>query len=197
MTQGSVARLLLLAACLAGCAPFMVLQEARRTSSDGRPQVLSLPPDYAPAAPLPAYDGPHPRQQDWQPDPRHYPVEPGEIGPVDRSLGAPQYPFACDTEASRLGPPLPDNQEGWGTPVHRDGTVIGYSLDCQAATRIDWFYKPRGYHRLRRYDPQRPPDDVAMLTHDGRQVPFVVRVERGTINRFIYVIGVLAQPQAD
>ncbi|HZB73030.1 MAG TPA: DUF6351 family protein, partial [Acidimicrobiales bacterium] len=42
-------------------------------------------------------------------------------------------------------------------------------------------------------DPAAPPADVATTTTmDGRTVPFVVRWERGTINRFVYSVAMLA-----
>ena len=46
------------------------------------------------------------------------------------------------------------------------------------------------------YDPAAPaPDDLAMTTTDeGRTVPYIVRVERGTMNRGIYDIAVLFDP---
>ena len=47
------------------------------------------------------------------------------------------------------------------------------------------------------YDPADPPDDVALTTtQDGLEVPFIVRLETGTMNRGIYSIAVLADPAA-
>ena len=48
------------------------------------------------------------------------------------------------------------------------------------------------------YDPDNPPDDVAMTTTDeGHTVPYIVRVERGVIDRDNYAIAVLYDPQSD
>lgn len=45
------------------------------------------------------------------------------------------------------------------------------------------------------YNPASPPGDVAMTTTDaGVTMPFIVRVERGTVNRGIYDIAVLFDP---
>jgi hypothetical protein len=48
------------------------------------------------------------------------------------------------------------------------------------------------------YNPAAPPIDLAMTTTDtGATVPFIVRVERGTLNRGIYDIAVLFDPTKD
>jgi len=48
------------------------------------------------------------------------------------------------------------------------------------------------------YNPASPPSDLAMTTTDaGVTVPFIVRVERGTVNRGIYDIAVLFDPSKD
>ena len=179
---------------LAGCEPVSLWWQERNRPPE--PQVVALPADYDPATPLPPYQGPHPSRIGWQPDPSQYPVRPGAVGPIDESLGPLQYPFSCDTEASGLGPPLIDNQAGEGTPVMRDGVTQGFSKDCLAATRIDLYYRPVGDDHLQRYDETVAPTDIHWITLEGTRVPFVLRVERGTINRFIYYIAVLADPTA-
>src|SRR5207302_9741246 len=48
------------------------------------------------------------------------------------------------------------------------------------------------------YDPASHPADLAMTTTDaGVMVPFIVRIERGTLNRGIYDIAVLFDPTKD
>ena len=48
------------------------------------------------------------------------------------------------------------------------------------------------------YDPANPPADLATTTTDtGATVPYIVRVERGTLNRGIYDIAVLFDPAKD
>jgi hypothetical protein len=48
------------------------------------------------------------------------------------------------------------------------------------------------------YDPASPPTDLAMTTTDaGVTMPYIVRVERGTLNRGVYDIAVLFDPTKD
>ncbi|WP_426163011.1 DUF6351 family protein [Pseudoduganella sp. R-34] len=105
-----------------------------------------------------------------------------------------QQPFICRTVESGLGQPLVDNQQGIGHPVRDDaGKLAGYSSQCAIKPRIQHFYytgtgfKPfdigNGY--------QSPPADLKTVVVNGTVVPFVVRVEAGTINRFIYTIAML------
>lgn len=96
-------------------------------------------------------------------------------GPV---FAGPQLqPWLCGTEEEGLGRPL-DSQ-------------------CNAPTRITYVYQPLrgepgGY---KDYDPGRPPKDVATTTTDeGHVVPYIVRIETGTLDRSIYRLAVLADP---
>ena len=131
--------------------------------------------------------------------------------------GPQQQPFVCATARARfdgrplLGQPLVDNQDAIGIPVAAEGpdgsypqdargyptdeaTIVGWSKDCEAETRHGYLYRSTAdgaFHWLD--DPSSPPADVATTTTlDGRTVPFVVRWEVGTINRFIYSVAVLA-----
>lgn len=102
----------------------------------------------------------------------NYPI----TGPV--FSGPHQEPFICETEQSGLGRPLDE--------------------DCSAPARIDYFYKSRVTGDFQRLDDPRapyPPDAEVTTTTDGRTVPFVVRIESGTINRGIYRIAVLDDPR--
>lgn len=96
-------------------------------------------------------------------------------GPV---FSGPQVqPWQCATEAAGLGPATP-------------GT-------CHARARVDWVYRSTLTQRFEPYDRSAPPADVATTTTDqGRTVPFVVRVETGTVNRAIQRTAVLADPRA-
>lgn len=87
-------------------------------------------------------------------------------------------PFECRTAESGLGAPL-------------DG-------DCTVATRFEWFYFTADGVRRPLADPlgPRPADVGTTTTLDGNTVPFIVRVESGTINRSIYRIAVLDDPRA-
>jgi hypothetical protein len=131
--------------------------------------------------------------------------------------GPQQQPFVCSTARGRfdgrpiLGQPLVDNHDRIGIPVAAeaaDGTypqdgrgyptadaeIVGWSKDCATDTRHGYLYRSStdgAFHWLD--DPAAPPADVATTTTmDGHTVPFVVRWERGTINRFIYSVAMLA-----
>lgn len=115
-------------------------------------------------------------------------------GPV--FSGPQQQPFVCRTQESGLGQPLVDNQDGIGHPVFDvpGGRPVGYSKSCAIKTQVHHFYftgesfKPfdaaTGYSA--------PPADLKTITLNGASVPYVVRVEAGTINRFVYTIAMLA-----
>ena len=94
-------------------------------------------------------------------------------GPV---FSGPQLePWLCETEAVGLGPATDD--------------------DCNAPTLVEWFYMPSDGGGFQPYDPESPPNDVATTTTDeGKEVPYVVRRETGTVNRAIYRTAVLADP---
>ena len=97
-------------------------------------------------------------------------------GPV--LAGPPTSPFVCMTEESGLSKPLDPN--------------------CSAPTKVEYFYRARGVNSEFRplQDTARLPNDVAeTTTRDGRKVPYVVRVESGTINRSIYRIAILDDPR--
>jgi hypothetical protein len=112
--------------------------------------------------------------------------------------GPHQRPFVCKTIQAGLGEPLVDNQEGDGFRVLApDGSIAGFSRDCSAAMRVDWLYRRTSGGNLVPLPPGPLPADVATTTTlDGRTVPFIVRRERGTINRFIYSLAMLADPAA-
>lgn len=126
---------------------------------------------------------------------RNYPVS----GPM--FSGAQQQPFICRAEDAGLGQPLADNQQGIGHPV-RDaaGRIVGHSRHCAIAARRVYLYF-NGAEFLP-FDPATdfasPPADLARVDVDGASVPFVIRVEVGSINRFLYTIAMLAPfPEGD
>jgi hypothetical protein len=125
--------------------------------------------------------------------------------------GPQQQPFVCTTARSGLGQPLVDNQDEIGIPVAQEdangnypsdsrgyptaeAVIVGWSKDCAAERRIDYRYRTTGGQWQPLDDPGAPlPSDIATTTTlDGQTVPFIVRWERGTINRFIYSVAVLA-----
>jgi hypothetical protein len=128
----------------------------------------------------------------------------GTAAPPDGGPGEPavQYPFACTAQDHGLEL-IVDNQDGEGVEVRDDnGELLGYSRDCDADTRT-WYYAvdtDGDRHLIREHD-EGPIDDIAerlgdaelattTLT-DGREVPYLIRHERGVINRFIYSISML------
>lgn len=96
-------------------------------------------------------------------------------GPV---FAGPQVqPWICTTLENGLGPPVDDQ--------------------CNAPTQISYLYQPEGGSpgKYEPYDPNNPPSNVAMTTTDeGKVVPYILRVEKGTLDRSIYKIIVLADP---
>ena len=161
-------------------------------------RVVGIPPGGNDHKPIPSYSGAHPSQLTRPEETFPFPIPLGEIGPVQPLFaGPPEYPFLCQTEESKLGQPLVDNQQGWGIRVYaldpegkKTDEVIGFSKDCSIPTQVSYYYSSKndGYFRVFSDDAI---DDVAQLELNGEQVPFIVRVEMGTINRFIYSIAVL------
>ncbi len=100
----------------------------------------------------------------------NYPI----TGPI---LSGPHLtPYECRTVESGLGQPL-------------DGS-------CSAAQKIEYFYRASN-NTFKPLDlgAQWPPDLVTTTTNDGKTVPYVVRVDSGTINRSIYRIAILDDPR--
>ncbi|MHB8340146.1 MAG: DUF6351 family protein [Mycobacteriales bacterium] len=112
---------------------------------------------------------------------------------VDHSLEGPvfsgpyQEPFFCQTEAAGLGSALDAN--------------------CAAATVVQYFYKstdptvcggPCTLPNVPLPNPCAPyPSGLAMTkTTQGKTVPYLIRVESGTINRAVYRIAILDDPHA-
>ncbi len=125
--------------------------------------------------------------------------------------GPQQQPFVCTTARVGLGQPIVDNQSMIGIPVAledangnypRDGrgyptaaaTIVGWSKDCGAVRRVEYLYRTTGGSFLPLASPNGtlPADIASTTTLDGLTVPYIVRWERGTINRFVYSIAMLA-----
>lgn len=125
--------------------------------------------------------------------PHHQP--PGENHVYDKGpQPGQQQPFICRTEESGLGQPLVDNQQGIGHPVRADGgAVIGYSSQCAIRPRIlHFYYTGTAFKQFSLGSGgESLPADVQKIVVNGASIPFVVRVEVGTINRFIYSIAML------
>ena len=86
-------------------------------------------------------------------------------------------PYECSTAASGLGPPLDAN--------------------CSAPRKIWHFYRSTDntFKPLTDVHGPRPADVAMTTTTDGNTVPYVVRVDSGTINRAIYQLAMLAEPE--
>jgi hypothetical protein len=130
--------------------------------------------------------------------------------------GPQQQPFVCTTARAThngqrlLGQPLVDNQASFGIPVAAESpadvypsdgrgyptaaaTIVGWSKDCAATTRVGYVYKTTGGQFEWLATPAQVPGDAATTTTlDGQTVPYIVRWERGTIDRFIYSVAMLA-----
>jgi hypothetical protein len=103
----------------------------------------------------------------------NYPI----TGPI---LSGPHLtPYECRTVESGLGQPLDAN--------------------CSAAQKIEYFYRASNNTFKPLTDPTgpRPADLVTTKTNDGKTVPYIVRVDSGTINRSIYRIAVLDDPKPE
>ncbi|MGJ7532002.1 MULTISPECIES: DUF6351 family protein [unclassified Variovorax] len=103
----------------------------------------------------------------------NYPI----TGPI---LSGPHIsPYECRTVQNGLGSPL--------------------DADCSAATQVLWYYRTKANTFLPLTDPTgpRPADLVTTTTNDGATVPYIVRVESGTINRGVYRLAVLDNPSKD
>ena len=96
-------------------------------------------------------------------------------GPV--FSGAHQTPWICQTEASGLG------------PAPAEGP-------CVAPSRTDWFYRTTGgsFQPLPSMAAPFPADLAQTTTIDGETVPYIVRVESGTIDQSIYRIAIIDDP---
>ena len=85
-------------------------------------------------------------------------------------------PFECSTAASGLGPPLDAN--------------------CSAPRKVWHFYRSTDNTFKPLADRESPPADLATTTtSDGTTVPYIVKVDSGTINRAIYQLAILDVPR--
>jgi hypothetical protein len=105
------------------------------------------------------------------------------VGPV--FAGPHEQPFYCTTREFRL----PASSQTLGAPI---------DADCSVATRIDYVYRTSGGEfRPLPAGAERPADLARTTTSEGRTVPYIVRVETGTINRAIYQTAVLSDPATE
>ncbi|MCW8195125.1 hypothetical protein F6455_10040 [Proteobacteria bacterium 005FR1] len=159
--------------------------------------VVGLPAEVNLREPVDHYRGPHPRVAGRPAETFNFPIPLGETGPVNPLFAGPlEYPFLCGHNGVTYSQPLVDNHQGYGVPVFaRDeegvltDEIVGYSLHCSQPTQASYFYNREGTQEF--YPLEEANDDIAMIEVDGREVPFVLRLETGTINRFHYIIAAL------
>ena len=150
--------------------------------------VLNMPENYRPKAIKDSYQGLHPASIQRPDETYPFPIAINQTGPVQPLFSVENdYPFLCATERSGLGQPIVDNQEQVGIAVYavdekgnKTDELLGYSKDCTIPTKIQYFVKDdelKGFRKV---------EDKALVSKD---VSKLIRVETGTINRFIYVLA--------
>ena len=104
-------------------------------------------------------------------------------GPI--FAGPKETPFICGTEDFKI----------------QSGASLGPALDsnCSAKTRIDYVYRSKdgGTFKPLTETKNVPPDTAETTTTLGTKVPYIVRIETGTIDRAIYQIAVLHNPATE
>jgi hypothetical protein len=90
-------------------------------------------------------------------------------GGVQRFSGPYETPYICMTQQAGLGPALDAN--------------------CTAPTITQYWYRTTGGVFQALADPTQRPGDLSQAVVNGQSMPFIVRVEKGTINRAIYEIA--------
>jgi hypothetical protein len=112
-------------------------------------------------------------------------------------------PFYCETQSFTLPgyPPAKGTRGNDATLVVAPGTSLGKPIDadCSIKTRVDYVYMPKdGTAFAPLANPKATPADMSMTTTStGASVPFIVRVETGTMNRGIYQNAILFNPAKD
>jgi len=102
-------------------------------------------------------------------------------GPV--FSGPQESPFICETQSFRF----PDGTRPLGTALDDN---------CSIATRVDYFYRASDNSWKRLPDLQNYPSDViTTTTNEGKTVPFIIRLETGTVDRAIYQTAMLDDPK--
>ncbi len=94
--------------------------------------------------------------------------------------GPHEQPFHCQTDEFELV----------------TGESLGAARDahCSVETRVDYVYRSTGGEYKPLPDGARPADLATTTTTDGHTVPFIVRVQTGTVNRAIYESAMLHDP---
>ena len=104
------------------------------------------------------------------------------VGPL--FSGPHEQPFICETDSFKLP----------------SGETLGKPLDanCSINRRVDYYYRSTAGGSLKPLSMSSTPPDLARTTTlDGATVPYVVRIETGTINRAIYQLSMLHNPASE
>ena len=104
------------------------------------------------------------------------------VGPV--LSGPHESPFICETERFKL----------------QSGDVLGKPLDeyCSVSRRVDYYYRSTAGGALKSLPSSGTASDLAQVTTlTGSTVPYIVRIETGSINRAIYQIAMLHNPASE
>lgn len=190
--------LVLLCFALAGCSSLLSI--GRSTPSGDKPVVEKVPKGALDRPALKPYQGLHPRLLKRPDDPFEYPIQLGDTGPITPIFSGPlRYPLLCQTQESGLGQPLVDNHEGIGIPVYADendlsSEIIGHSQDCSLATGAAYYYNQKDTTTFLPYSTEVSNEVITQIQVNGQTIPFILRVEWGTINRYIYSILALKDP---
>jgi hypothetical protein len=99
--------------------------------------------------------------------------------PVNATLfaGPQQEPFVCENEAH--------------------GLAAATDASCAAPTVVTYFYRDkRGEWKPFDAKAARPADIATTRTTEGKDVPLIVRQEKGVINRSAYLVNILHDPAA-
>jgi len=104
----------------------------------------------------------------------NYPIS----GPI--ISGPHEMPYLCQTEEFMTA----------------GGETLGAPLDenCSVETRVEYVYLSTLDGEFKPYGGSLPPDMAEATTLDGETVPFIVRVQTGTVNRAIYQSAMLHDP---
>src|SRR4051794_17047999 len=112
---------------------------------------------------------------------------------------------APDGSTSRLtitdnpvgGPIIAGEQtQPWLCTTEDNGLGKATDAQCDAPSKVEYFYKSTGGGSLQSYDPADPPSDVAQTkTHQGKTLPHIVPPQRGAPDPRVYDIPGLFDPQ--
>ncbi|MEY8204614.1 MAG: DUF6351 family protein [Bermanella sp.] len=179
---------LVLALCATSLGVFYDRLEQKMLPKSSDLLVLQLPENYRPKAIKASYSGPHPANLERPAETFKFPIAIGEVGPSEALFAGPkEYPFLCGAQRSGLGQPLVDNQDKIGISIfarddegNKSKRVLGYSQDCRLPTTIQYYVKVEDEQWFKKVE------DMASL---ASEVSTLIRVETGTINRFIYMLA--------